>query len=249
MALPGNSSADKAAPVFATTRWSVVLAAGQADSTLAQEALTRLCQTYWYPLYAYARRRGQSRHDAQDLTQEFFARLLEGNWLARADRERGRFRTFLLTAMKHFLANEWHRANARKRGGQAQIFSLDDDAAENRYQSEPCEKATPESLFERNWALALLDDVLRRLEQEYGRDGKAEWMEVMRPALTADRDAISYADIAEKLGLTETAARVAVHRLRQRYRKLIRAEVAHTVSSPEEVDEEMRHLFQTLAGS
>jgi len=149
----GSSSAGKAAPVFVTTRWSVVLAAGQADTALAREALARLCQTYWYPLYAYARRRGQSRHDAQDLTQEFFARLLEDNWLARADRERGRFRTFLLTAMKHFMANEWHRANTLKRGGRVPVFSLNDEAAEERYQLEPAEKSTPESLFERNWAL------------------------------------------------------------------------------------------------
>jgi len=234
-------------PVFATTRWSVVLAAGGGDSSGAHDALAHLCQTYWYPLYAYARRRGCSPEDAQDVTQEFFARLLEGNWLAKADRQRGRFRSFLLAAVKNFMANEWDKAHSLKRGGRQPILSLDDDSAEQRYRLEPVEKDTPESLFERGWALALLNDVLARLEKEYDRDGKAEWMEAMRPALTNDSGSILYSDIAVKLGMTETAARVAVHRLRQRYRRLIRAEVASTVASPGEVDEEMHHLFQVLA--
>ena len=244
----GSSAPARPQPVFATTRWSVVLEAGHGDTSQAHDALAHLCQTYWYPLYAYARRRGQSPHDAQDLTQEFFARLLQGNWVAQADRQRGRFRTFLLSAMQHFMANEWNKAHARKRGGTQPILSLDDDAAEQRYLLEPAEKNTPETLFERGWALSLLNDVLRRLENEYQRDGKTAWMEAMHPALTADRDGIAYADIAQKLGMTETAARVAVHRLRQRYRRLIHSEVAHTVASPEEVDEELRHLFQVLAG-
>lgn len=244
----GTSSTIRPQPVFVTTRWSVVLAAGHGDTTHARDALSHLCQTYWYPLYAYARRRGCSSHDAQDLTQEFFARLLAGKWLAQADQQRGRFRTFLLSAMQHFMANEWNRAHAQKRGGKDPILSLNDETAEQRYQREPLEKNTPESLFERGWALSLLNDVLRRLETEYASDGKREWMEAMRPALIADRDAINYANIAGKLGMTETAARVAVHRLRQRYRRLIQAEVASTVAGPEEVAEEMRHLFQTLAG-
>ena len=244
-----TSGTSRNSPVFATTRWSVVLAAGDSgDTTGAHDALAHLCQTYWYPLYAYARRRGSSPEDAQDMTQEFFARLLEGNWLASADRQRGRFRSFLLAAMKHFMANEWDKAHAQKRGGRQPILSLDDDSAERRYQLEPVEKRTPESLFERGWALALLDDVLARLEEEYGRVGKGEWMEAMRPALTNDSSSICYSGIARKLGMTETAARVAVHRLRQRYRRLIRAEVASTVASPGEADEEMHHLFQVLAG-
>ena len=241
-------SATRPEPVFATTRWSVVLTAGQGDSTSAHDALAHLCRTYWYPLYAYARRRGRSPHDSQDLTQEFFVRLLEGNWLAQADQKRGRFRSFLLSAMKHFLANEWHKAHARKRGGRQPILSLDDDSAEQRYRLEPVETSTPETLFERGWALALLDDVLARLEREYGRGGKQELLEAMRPALTMDQGSIRYGQIAEKLGMTGTAARVAVHRLRHRYRRLIRAEVANTVATPEEVDEEMRHLFRVLAG-
>ncbi len=235
-------------PVFATTRWSVVLAAGHADSSQSRDALAHLCQTYWYPLYAYARRRGHSSHDAQDLTQEFFARLLEGNWVAQADRQRGRFRSFLLTAMKHFMVNEWRKATTQKRGGPRPAVSLDDASAEQRYQLEPQEKSTPESLFERGWALTLLNDVLAKLEHEYGREGKRDWMEALRPALTVTRDGIRYSDIADRLGITETAARVAVHRLRQRYRRLIRAEVAHTVDSPDEVEEEMRHLFKILGG-
>jgi RNA polymerase sigma factor (sigma-70 family) len=244
-----GSAALKPEPVFATTRWSVVLAAGHGDTTSAHKALTHLCRTYWYPLYAYVRRRGYSPHDAQDLTQEFFARLLEGNWLAQADQERGRFRSFLLTAMKHFLINEWKKVHAQKRGGRQPILSLNDDSAEQRYQLEPVERMTPETLFERGWALALLNDVLGRLEEEYGREGKQEWLEAMRPALTVDHGKIRYDEIAVKLGMTETAARVAVHRLRQRYRRLIQAEVASTVAAPEEVAEEMRHLFNILAGN
>ncbi len=242
----GSSAPSRPQPVFATTRWSVVLAAGHSDTSHAHDALAHLCRSYWYPLYAYARRRGQSPHNAQDLTQEFFARLLHGNWIAQADQQRGRFRTFLLSAMQHFMANEWNKAHAQKRGGTQPVLSLNDDSAEQRYLLEPAEKHTPETLFERGWALSLLNDVLRRLEEEYRRAGKSAWMEVMRPALTANRDAIGCADIAQKLGMTEAAARVAVHRLRQHYRRLIQAEVANTVASPDEVEAEMRHLFQVL---
>ena len=242
----GGQTGDRPDPLFVTTHWSVVLAAGHGDTTRAADALAHLCKAYWYPLYAYARRRGSSPPDAQDLTQEFFARLLEGNWVAKADRERGRFRSFLLSAMKHFMANEWNKAQAQKRGGGQPILSLDDDSAEHRYRLEPVETATPESLFERGWALTLLEGVLVRLEAEYRQEGKQAWMEATRPALTTDRGAIDYAEMARKLGATETAARVAVHRLRQRYRQLIRMEVASTVASREEVDAEMSHLFQVL---
>ncbi|MGO8697454.1 MAG: RNA polymerase sigma factor [Limisphaerales bacterium] len=241
-----DPTADRAGPLFVTTHWSVVLAAGHGDATRSCDALSHLCQTYWYPLYAYARRRGCPPQDAQDMTQEFFARLLEGNWLAKADRQRGRFRSFLLSAMKHFMANEWNKARAQKRGGGQPILSLNDDSAEHRYRLEPAEKATPESLYERGWALTLLEGVLARLEEEYRLEGKQAWWESMRPALASDRESIAYQEMAQSLGITETAARVAVHRLRQRYRQLIRAEVAGTVAPPEEVDEEMRHLFQVL---
>jgi DNA-directed RNA polymerase specialized sigma24 family protein len=242
----GAHTEDRPEPLFVTTHWSVVLAAGHGDPTRACDALAHLCKTYWYPLYAYARRRGCSAHDAQDQTQEFFARLLEGKWVAKADRQRGRFRSFLLSAMKHFMANEWNKALAQKRCGGQPILSLNDDSAEYRHRLEPAESATPESLFERGWAVTLLDGVLARLEEEYCRAGKQAWMEAMRAALTTDRGAIDYAGMARKLGVTETAARVAVHRLRQRYRQLIRAEVASTVASPEEVEAEMHHLFRVL---
>ena len=244
---PGTSSSTRPQPAFVATRWSVVLAAGGGDTTHARDAIAHICQTYWYPLYAYARRRGCSPHDAQDLTQEFFARLLEGNWVAQADQSRGRFRTFLLTAMKHFMTNEWNKAHAAKRGGCQPVLSLDEDSAEQRYRLEPVEQMTPEILFERGWALALLNDILLRLEQEYAREGKKGWMDALRPALTADRESINYRHIASQLDVTETAARVAVHRLRQRYRLLIQTEVAHTVTSPDQVAAEMRHLFQILA--
>jgi RNA polymerase sigma-70 factor (ECF subfamily) len=190
-----SHTADRPQSLFVTTQWSVVLAAWHGDTTRAADALAQLCQTYWYPLYAYVRRRGCSPHDAQDLTQEFFARLLEGNWVAEADRQRGRFRSFLLSAMKHFMANEWNKAQARKRGGGQTLLSLNDDSAENRYRLEPAEKATPESLFERGWALTLLEGVLARLEEEYRREGKQAWMEAMRPALTTDRGTIDYAEM------------------------------------------------------
>ncbi len=244
----GTPSPTRRQAVFVTTHWSVVLAAGHGDTPHARAALAHLCQAYWYPLYAYARRRGGAPHDAQDLTQEFFARLLAGNWLAQADRQRARFRTFLLSAMQHFMANEWNRAHAQKRGGQTPILALNDETAEQRYLREPLDQTTPETRFERGWALALLNDGLRRLEAEYASEGKSAWLEAMRPALTADRAAINYGAMAAKLGMTETAARVAVHRLRQRYRRLIQAEVASTVAGPEEVADEMRHLFRVLAG-
>jgi RNA polymerase sigma-70 factor (ECF subfamily) len=224
----------------------MVLAAGHGDTACASDALAVLCKTYWYPLYAYARRRGFSTHDAQDLTQEFFARLLAGNWVAQADRQRGRFRSFLLATMKHFMANEWNKARTQKRGGGQPILSLDNDFAEHLYRLEPVEMATPESLFEKGWAVTLLEGVLARLEEEYTRGGKQACMEAMRPALALDRSTINYTELAHKLGVSETAARMAVHRLRHRYRQLIRKEIASTVGSPEEVDAEMRHLFQAL---
>jgi RNA polymerase sigma-70 factor (ECF subfamily) len=240
-----EQTANRHERLFASTHWSVILAAGQSD-TRAHDALAHLCETYWYPLYAYARRRGCSPHDAQDLTQEFFARLLKGNWVAKADRNRGRFRSFLLSAMKHFMSNEWNKAHAQKRGCGQPIVSLNDDSAEQRYRLEPVERATPESLFERRWALTLLDAVLAQLEEENQHEGKQVWMEAMRSALTTDREAIDYKEVALKLDITETAARVAMHRLRKRYRQLIRAEVARTVASPLEVETEIRHLFRVL---
>ena len=233
---------------FVTTHWSVVLSAGRSDSTRAQAALASLCETYWYPLYAYVRRRGYGPEDAQDLTQEFFARLLRQHWLAQADRTRGRFRTFLLAALSHFLANEWDKARAQKRGGAVQIVPLQLDTAETRYGLEPADLLTPEQCYERRWALALLDRVLNRLRDENAAAEKAEAFDALKPCLLGDRQNQPYAFLANKLGTTEGAVKAAVHRLRQRYRQLLRDEIAHTVATPAEVEEEMRYLISVLAG-
>jgi len=245
-ATPRGPGEPEAQGSFATTHWSVVVAAGRSDTPRAQAALAKLCEAYWYPLYAFVRRSGYASPDAKDLTQEFFARMLEGHWLAQADQHRGRFRCFLLAAMKHVLANEWHKAHAQKRGGQWSFVSLDDDAAEHRYADEPITEATPERLFERRWALALLEGVLARLEAEYQREGKGVLFAALSGSLTAHRTALPYAELASRLGMGEGPVRVAVHRLRQRYRQLLREAVAQTVAFPEEIDAEMQHLFQVL---
>ena len=241
------SSAPAARSRFAQTRWSVVLSAGKSQTTTSQDALAKLCQLYWYPLYAYVRRRGYSPHDAQDLTQDFFARLLEQNWLAQADRDRGRFRTFLLAAMSHFLANEWDKARAQKRGGAIQLVPLQLDDAETRYGQEPADPNTPEQCFERRWAVTLLDEVLNRLRQEQVAAGGGELYDTLKPCLVGTSQAQPYAALAAKLGITEGAVKVAVHRLRRRYRLLLREEIANTVATPAEVDQEMHHLFAALA--
>jgi RNA polymerase sigma factor (sigma-70 family) len=245
---PSSSKAAGQQAAFVTTHWSVVLAATRSDTTRAQTALARLCQTYWYPLYAYVRRRGYQPEDAQDLTQEFFARLLEKQWLAEADRERGRFRTFLLSALSHFLANEWDKARAQKRGGAVRAVPLQLSSAETRYGQEPADPITPEQIFDRRWALALLDEVLSRLREEHIAADTSRLFEALKPCLVGDRQAQPYSALAAKLGMTEGAVKVAVHRLRQRYRQLLREEIANTVARPEEVDVEMRHLFAVLAG-
>ena len=232
---------------FVTTHWSVVLKAGRSDSTHAQDALAELCNTYWYPLYAYVRWRGHSPEDAQDLTQEFFARLLERNTLAKITREKGKFRSFLLTALNHFLVDEWKRAKAQKRGGM-KVFSLDATSAETRFRHEPVETATAESIFEQNWALALLEAVFEELRREYEAEGKADLFSQLKFCLTGERSAIPYAELSVELGISEAALKVMVHRLRRRYRDLLRDEVANTVASPDEVEEELRHLFKVLAG-
>ncbi len=231
---------------FASTHWSVVLAAGF-DSTRAREALNRLCQTYWYPLYAYVRRKGHNPHDAQDLTQEFFARFLAKNYLADVQREKGRFRSFLLAAMNHFLANEWDRVRRRKRGGGQIPLSLDAKAAETRYLLEPADTLSADRIYERRWGLTLLDDVLRRLEQDYVSAGAQELFRQLEFCLTGERASVPYAELAVRLRMTEGAVKVAVHRLRRRYRQILRAAIAETVSTPEEVEEEIRYLFKVVA--
>ena len=243
MSSPPSDSLAPKAPVFATTHWSIVLAAGGATPA-AGDALAVLCRAYWYPLYVFVRRQGHGPHDAQDLTQEFFARLLAKRTLGAVAPERGRFRTFLLTAMDHFLINEWHRARTQKRGGGAPLLSLDDDA-EARYLREPADAITPEKFYDRRWALTLLDRVLVRLGGEMGAMGKAPQFEALKICLGGGKHA--YAEVARGLGMTEGAVKVAAHRLRERYRALIRAEIAETVTSSEEVDSEMRDLFAALS--
>lgn len=230
---------------FATTHWSVVLAAGR-DTARGRDSLARLCQTYWFPLYAYVRRRGYAPEDAQDLTQAFFARLLEKNWVAAADRSKGRFRSFLLAAMKHFLADQWDRERAQKRGGDIPRLSLPLETAEARYLSEPADMETPERIFERRWALTLLDEVLERLRSEYDRDGKGTLFTALHPCLVGERATQPYADLARSLGSTEGAVKSAVHRLRLRYRQLLREEIAGTLDEGEAVEDELRHLFAVL---
>ena len=240
---PGHEGAQR----FHTTHWSVVLAAGQARSPDSRRALETLCETYWYPLYAYVRRRGYSADDAQDLTQEFFARLLEKESLRVANRERGKFRSFLLGSLDHFLAKEWRRAGAQKRGGGHVLLSLDIEDAERRYCLEPSHDLTAEKAFERRWALNLLEETLSKLRDEYGRGDKLKLFEHLKPYLGGDKGTVPYRQIAAELGMTEGAVKVAVHRLRRRCRDLLRAEIAQTVAGPEEVDEELRDLFNAVA--
>jgi RNA polymerase sigma-70 factor (ECF subfamily) len=243
-----SSAPTRPQPVFATTHWSVVLAAGtHHDTTRARDALARLCQTYWYPLYAFVRRRGYAAHDAQDLTQAFFAQLLERQSLAGADPERGRFRSFILTAMNYFLASEWKKSMAQKRGGGSPSLSLDWAAAEQRFDLEPATHAAPDRLFDRQWALTLLAEVLNRLEREYQAEGRADLFAALKETLMGLRESQPYAGLARALGMNESAVKVAVHRLRKRYRELIRAEIANTLDHAEDIEAEMRHLFQVLA--
>ncbi len=233
---------------FVTTHWSVVLSAGRADTPHARDALGRLCQVYWYPLYSYVRGRGYAAEDAQDLTQEFFARLLERNWVGSADPQKGRFRSFLLTAMNHFLADDWDRVKAQKRGGGQRVLPLEAESAETRFQMEPSDPLTPEKIYERRWAQTVLETVFDQLRRAYEAEGKAKLFETLKGGLVQSRGAVPYAALAARLDLSEGALRVAVHRLRQRYRELLRAEIAHTVASPGEVEEELRYLFRALSG-
>lgn len=234
---PGSS------PVFVTTRWSVVLSARAGDSPESSRALEDLCRAYWYPLYAHVRRLGHAPADAEDLTQAFFARLLEKRWLAAADQDRGRFRSFLLGSLKHFLANERDRARAQKRGGHVRIVPLDPASGESWLQHEPASTRTPDREFDRRWALALLETVLARLEQEYTAHGKAPLFHLLKGTLGAAPAATP----AAQLAMSEGAMRVAAHRLRRRYRDLLRDEIAQTVATPAEVEAELRHLLAALA--
>ena len=231
--------------MFATTHWSVVLQAGDAPGDEQSRALEVLCRSYWYPLYAYIRRLGRSPHDAQDLTQSFFAYLLEKRLLTKADPESGRFRSFLLGSLKNFMANDWRRQRAEKRGA-SQTISFDAQDAEDRYAVEPIDERNPQSLYEQAWAMAVFDQAIALLETEYNGAGKQALFEQLAPCLQGDRQATTYAEIGRPLGMSEGAVKVAVHRLRQRYRELLRAAVANTVADPLEVDGELRHLMEVL---
>ena len=232
---------------FATTHWSVILAAGNQSSPDYTRALSALCWTYWYPLYAYLRRRGYYRHQAEDYTQSFFAGLLERQSIRKADPKQGKFRSFLLASLKNFLADEYDRVKAQKRGGGIKVYSLDIEDAETRYSREPVDDLTPEKLFERYWALEVLKQAMARLKAEYVTANKIELFNYLKTYLTAQQDSIPYRDAADRLNMTEGAVRVAVHRLKQRYRELVRQEIAQTVTSPDQVDEEINELFAALA--
>jgi RNA polymerase sigma-70 factor (ECF subfamily) len=243
----GDSSHGTAdAAGFAATRWSVVLAAAQGKRTpAAATAMEELCRAYWYPLYAFIRRRGYESHEAEDLAQGFFARLLEKRALQDVDPQKGKFRAFLLAALKHFLANERDRAQAQKRGGAHTLLQLDSLDGETRYRLEPAHDATPEKLFERQWALTVLHQVLARLQAEAEADGKAATFASLKGFLVGDRSQ-THAAAGAALGLSEGAVKVAVHRLRRRYRELLREEIAHTVADPADVDEEIQYLRRCL---
>jgi RNA polymerase sigma-70 factor (ECF subfamily) len=232
---------------FATTHWSVVRAAGHPASPGYRQALETLCKTYWFPLYAYMRRHGCDRHDAEDYTQEFFARLLDKHALHVADPKQGRFRSFLLAALKHFLANERDRIRAKKRGGGRKTLSLDFDDAEDKYALEPIDRLSPEKVFERSWAMTVLQQVMARLQDEMCSTGKQKLFEHLKAYLTGDIASVSYSQMADRLDMTEGAVKVAVHRLRKRYRQLLREEIAQTVSSEEQIQQEIRDLLTALA--
>jgi len=234
-------------PGFQTTRWTLVQAAAVSPTTDSRQALATLCQTYWHPVYAFIRRNGHDRDQAQDLAQGFFALLLEKNYLVAANRQRGRFRSFLLTAVKHFLANEWDREHAQKRGGGQVPISIDAVEAEKWYVPAVVEEATPESLFERRWALSLLEHVMARLHAEFAVAGKAEQLERLSVFLNRDSEDARYKEVADEMGLSAGALRMSVHRIRRAYRQLLREEIAQTVSTPEETDEEIRFLLSTLS--
>ncbi len=230
---------------FATTRWSVVLAAG--DDTQSHEPLSLLCQTYWFPLYAHVRRRGYDPDNARDLTQSFFAQILSTKQLNKADPARGRFRTFLLSSLDNFLHHAYRDAHALKRGGGQEFISLDAEDAETRLAREPADERTPDREFDRRWALSTLDRARTRMREEFSLSGKAELFDRLRPHLLGDEAAVPYAQVATELNMTVVAVKVTVHRLRTRYAEILRTEVAATLANPAEVDTELRHLIESLS--
>ena len=233
---------------FAQTDWFMVSAAANTSGGGPTAALQQLCRLYWYPLYAFVRRQGYTPEDAQDLTQDFFARLIAKNSLSFADRERGKFRTFLLSSLKHFLVNEWQKASAAKRGG-GQIVSWDQQSAEARYLAEPRHDVTPDKLYEQRWARAVLEHVCGQLRREYLAAGKGPLFDALKDVLFGEKGSVAYESLGEGLGMTEGAVKVAVHRLRQRYAELLQMEVAQTVDNPLDVDDEVRYIVLTTQGT
>jgi RNA polymerase sigma-70 factor (ECF subfamily) len=242
-----HPSPPSAAGRFATTHWSVIVAAQEGDAAEAREALATLFRTYWYSLYAFIRREGYAADQAQDLTQGFFAELLERGSLAAADRARGKFRSYLLGACKHYLSHERERARADKRGGGRCVVSLDLRGAEDRYATEPAHHLTPDKLFDRRWAMALLDQVFARLRAEFADKGKDELFDRLRLCLLGEKDAVPYARVARELGMSEGSVKVAAHRLRRRFRELLHEEIGRTVDDPADTADEIRALFAALA--
>ena len=241
------SSTSGAPKLFPPTRWTLVLSATRKDAPESAAALEAICHAYWYPLYAYVRRCGQSPHDAQDLTQEFFCRLLEKRWLDAADREKGKLRIFLIVALKHFMSNEWRKASAQRRGGGLAPVRFDTSIAESRYVSDQSAEQAADQTFDRQWALTLLDLTLNRLETEFVAAGKPDDFSALKDCLMAERGAIDYEEVAKQLGVNEGAARVAVHRLRKRFREIYREEISQTLADGADLDAELRHLAAALA--
>lgn len=252
METPAHSNSPVVGPVavsaaFVTTHWSVVMRAATQGSPDSGPALEKLCRTYWYPIYAFARRQGRAHHEAQDLTQDFFSRLLESEALDSVHPQKGRFRSFLIASFRHFLANEWKAARRQKRGGGQELLSLDEEDAEGRYKRDPADHLTPEKVFERRWAETLLADVLDRLQSEWEANKSNGCFEDLKPFLLGGGDASPFASVAVRLNVTEASLKWTVHKLRQRYREIFREEIAHTVASPEEIDDEIRHMFTVMA--
>ena len=241
-----HSAAPDSHARFATTHWSVVLAAGAPDASHHQEALGALCRAYWFPLYAYLRRRGHDVHQAEDHTQAFFTRLLEKGSLAQADSTRGKFRTFLLSSLKNFLSDEWDRAHALKRGGHRQALPFEIADAETRYTSETSADLSAEKQFEKSWALTVLQRAFDELQSEYYKAGRTQIFDYLKEHLTGDQDCVPYRKVAAALGMTEVAVKSAAHRLRQRYGELVRREIGQTCCGPDKVDDEIRELFAAL---
>jgi RNA polymerase sigma-70 factor (ECF subfamily) len=245
---PDETSSPERAGWFATTHWSVVLAARDGESTTSRKALERLCCLYWPPIYAFLRREGHRPADAEDLTQAFFAHLFEKSFLAHLQHQEGRFRSFLLTFLKHFLSDQRDKADAQKRGGGKALLSLDQMAEEERSGMEPPGQWTAEQVFERRWAQALMEQAVERLRREYVANGKEPLFELLKDVQPGERGTLTYADIGVRLGLTEQAVKNAIHRLRRRHREILREEIAQTLTDPSKIEEEIQHLMAVLAG-